>query len=173
MPIHHSSRAFTLAEMLSSVTIAVVLMGIGVPGAVQFLHNQQLISASNSLTASLALARSESIKRRLPVLVDNGAGNWESGWQVFVDVSNNGQPDEGEPVLLQIAALASGVIAKGNRHVRRYVRYTPSGSSQLIGGGFQAGTLTLCHTSGTQAVRRLVLSASGRLRRTKGEPGPC
>lgn len=173
MPKLDSSRAFTLVEMLSSVAITALLMSIAVPSTVQLVHNQQLISASNALVASLALARSESIKRRLPVLVDNGDGSWETGWQVFVDVNSNGQPDEGEPVLLQVAALASGIIAKGNTPVRRYIRYTPSGSSQLIGGGFQAGTLTLCHTTGKQAVRRLVLSASGRLRRAKDGPGPC
>lgn len=173
MPMLHSSRAFTLAEMLTSVTIATLLISIGVPSISQFVHNQQLVSASNTLVASLTLARSESIKRRLPVLVDNIDGSWESGWQVFVDVNSNGQPNPGELILLQVAALTSGIIAKGNRPVRRYIRYTPSGSSKLIGGGFQAGTLTLCHTSGKQAVRRLVLSASGRLRRVKSEPGSC
>lgn len=173
MPMLHVSRAFTLSEMLSTLAITAVLLGVALPGAQNLVHNQQLISASNTLIASLALARSEAIKRRLPVLVDNIDGSWESGWRVFADVNSNGQYEDGEPQLLQAAAFASGVIAKGNTPVRRYIRYTPSGGSKLIGGGFQAGTLTLCHATGTQAVRRLVLSASGRVRRAKDEPAPC
>ena len=34
-------------------------------------------------------------------LVDNGDGNWQSGWQVYVDLNNNGLFDEGEPILRQ------------------------------------------------------------------------
>lgn len=171
--MRHSSRAFTLLEMLNSIAISALLIGIGVPGIAQLMHNQQLISASNTLVASLALARSESIKRGLPVLVDNDDGRWENGWQVFVDADNSGHRNDDESILLQAAALAEGIVAKGNTPVRRYIRYTPSGSSKLIGGAFQAGTVTLCHITGKQAVRHLVLSASGRLRRAKGEPGPC
>lgn len=173
MPISRASRAFTLLELLITLAIGALALGLAIPGTQSLAHNQRLISASNALATSLSLARSEAIKRRLPVLVDNIDGSWESGWRVFADVNSNGQHDAGEPQLLEAAALASGIIAKGNTPVRRYIRYTPSGSSKLIGGGFQAGTLTLCHATGQQAVRRLVLNASGRLRRAKDEPGPC
>lgn len=173
MPMPQTSRAFTLYELLISIAISALLLGVAVPGAQNIAHNQQLISTSNTLTASLTLARSESIKRRLPVLVDNGDGSWKSGWQVFVDTNNNGLRDTDESVLLQVEAVPEGVVAKGNRPVRRFIRYTPSGSTELISGAFQAGTLTLCHATGHQAVRRLILSASGRLRRTKGQPGVC
>ena len=106
-------------------------------------------------------------------MVDNGDGDWASGWQVFVDLNNNGQLDAGEPLLREEAALAADVIAKGNTPVRRYIRYTSLGSAKQLGGAFQAGTLTLCSVSGEQAIRRLVLSATGRIRREKDDPGPC
>ncbi|MDA7085116.1 GspH/FimT family pseudopilin [Pseudomonas sp. SA3-5] len=171
--MYRHAYGFTLVELLTSLSILTLLATVGVPGAQQFLGNQQLVSASNTLAANLSLARSESIKRRQPVLVDNVDGDWASGWRVFVDLDNNGQLDEGEPLLRQEPSLPTGVIAKGNTPVRRYVRYTPLGNAKLLGGAFQAGTLTLCHATGKQAVRRLVLSASGRLRRARDEPDYC
>ena len=171
--MRYNTRAFTLPELLITLGILTVLTSVGVPGTVQFIDNQQLATTSNHLAADLLLARSESIKRRQPVLVDNGDGNWQSGWQVYVDLNNNGLFDEGEPILRQAHSLPRNVIAKGNTPVRRYIRYTPSGSSHLIGGAFQAGTLFICHANGKYAVRQLVVSATGRVRRHKAPPAPC
>ena len=171
--MYYNNRAFTLPELLTTLGILTVLTSVGVPGTLQFMDNQQLVTASNILAADLALARSESIKRRQSVLVDNGDGNWQSGWQVYVDLNNNGLFDEGEPILRQAHSLPRNVIAKGNTPVRRYIRYTPSGSSHLIGGAFQAGTLFICHANGKYAVRQLVVSATGRVRRHKAPPAPC
>lgn len=171
--MRYNTRAFTLPELLITLGILTVLTSVGVPGTLQLMDNQQLATTSNHLAADLLLARSESIKRRQPVLVDNGDGNWQSGWLVYVDLNNNGRFDEGEPILRQAHSLPRNVIAKGNTPVRRYIRYTPSGSSHLIGGAFQAGTLFICHANGKYAVRQLVVSATGRVRRHKAPPAPC
>jgi type IV fimbrial biogenesis protein FimT len=171
--MHRYVHGFTLVELLTSLGIFALLVSFGVPATQRLVSDQQLVAVGNTLAANLALARSESIKRRQPVLVDNGDGDWASGWQVFVDLNNNGQLDEGEPLLRQEAALAADIIVKGNTPVRRYIRYTSLGSAKQIGGAFQAGTLTLCSASGEQAIRRLVLSATGRIRREKDDPGAC
>lgn len=171
--MHNHAHGFTFPELLTTLGILALLTSVVTPSALQFIDSHQLTTASNHLAADLMLARSESIKRRQPVQVDNDDGNWQSGWQVYVDLNNNSLFDEGEPILRQGQPLPRNVIAKGNTPVRRYVRYTPPGNTKLFGGGFQAGTLTLCHASGKQAVRRLVISASGRLKRARDQPDHC
>jgi len=166
-------RGFTLSEALVALALSALLLGLAVPAFTQLTHRQQLITASNDLLATFAYARQESITRRCPVLIDNLNGRWENGWRVFADSNGNGLLDEDESLLRQASPLPAGVRVSGNSPVRRYVRYTPSGSAKMQSGAWQAGTLTLCHADGQQAIRRLVLSATGRLRSSRGEPGGC
>ncbi|MNO01291.1 hypothetical protein D3C81_2213950 [compost metagenome] len=70
-------------------------------------------------------------------------------------------------------SIAEGVQIVGNAPVSRYVRYTPTGDAKMQSGAFQAGTISLCHESGMQAVRRLVISATGRLRTVIEAVGGC
>lgn len=102
-------RGFTLLELMMVVVIAGVLLGIGVPAMGNFIRNARMTGAANDMIASLHYARSEAIKRRLPVTVcatetplaappsvpvctdqDDMSG---MGWIVFVDPNRDGQVD--------------------------------------------------------------------------------
>ncbi|WP_280366942.1 GspH/FimT family protein [Pseudomonas sp. BN411] len=129
--------------------------------------------ASHALLTSFTLARQASVTRRVAVLVDNQDGDWSTGWLVYADQNGNSRWDDDEPVLRKFDAQPKGVVIKGNAPVRRYVRYTPTGRTSMASGAFQAGTLVLCHIDGKAPVRRLVINATGRVRRTLETPGPC
>lgn len=167
------ARGFTLIEALVALTLITLLVSLGVPAMTQFVRAHQLNSASLALLTSFSQARQASITRRVPVLVDNQGGNWSAGWRVFADQNNNARWDEGEEVLAEVGPQPDRLIIKGNAPVRRYVRYTPTGRTSMPNGAFQAGTLVLCHADGKLPARKLVISATGRVRRTKGPPGDC
>lgn len=171
--MHKLVRGFTLPEALTVLAIISLLLGVAAPTWQTFSRNQEGKSALNTLASHLVMARSESIKRNRPVLVDNVDGSWNSGWTLYVDANNNTLLDADDPVLVSGQAQPAGLVITGNTPVRRYVRYTPSGQTQLPGGAFQAGTLTICHASGRQPVRKLIISASGRARLSRQAPGPC
>ena len=111
--------------------------------------------------------------RKRPVMLANEDGEWSSGWVVFADQNGNGIADTGELVLRRGTASTTGIHITGNTPVSRYVRYTPTGETRMQNGGLQAGTITLCHSDGQQAVRKLVISATGRLRTVKEAVGSC
>ncbi|MCO6059501.1 GspH/FimT family pseudopilin [Pseudomonas sp. MOB-449] len=168
-----TAYGFTLIEALVALTLIALCISLGVPALGQFVRAQELTAANQALITSFAHARQASVTRRIAVLVDNQDGNWSTGWLVYADLSGNGRWDYGEPVLRQVGPQPEGLIIKGNSPVRRYVRYTPMGRTSLIGGAFQAGTLTLCHTDSELPVRQLVINATGRVRSVKKRPGTC
>jgi len=168
-----SQRGFTLTEAMLALALLSMTLGIGVPAIRQMIHGQQLRQATIDLGMALILTRQEAIMRRQAVVLDNLDGEWSSGWRAFVDHNGNGAFDTGEQVLKSSDTIADGVRINGNTPVSRYVRYTPTGRTRLQSGGFQAGTITLCHESGRQAIRRLVLAPSGRLRTETGAAGSC
>jgi type IV fimbrial biogenesis protein FimT len=157
------AHGFTLLDLLLSLTLLSALATLGGPVCRTMLHEHQMRQASTRLLASATLARSEATKRNQAIMVKARNGNWSEGWDVFVDLNNNAQLDAGEPVISQQPGNPQ-ISIRGNAPVARYLRLTPTGRAKLPGGAFQAGTLRLCHRHGMIDQRRLILSATGRIR---------
>lgn len=175
-------RGFTLVELIVTLAIGAVLISIAVPPMTEMLNTQKANSTVNALFTSLNHARSEAIKRNARAVLCKSAtglsctsgGGWEQGWILFHDANNNAALDAGEVVVHQQGPTTQGTRLTGNAPVADYVSYGPSGSAKLTSGGFQAGTFTLCLASmSSTAVRRIVLSGTGRARTQKGTASDC
>lgn len=114
-PLQKFQRAFTLIELLITVTVLGVLMAIALPNLRDFVVSNRLSSQVNGFVGLLNYARSEAIVRNQSVLVcakraaDNECSAAES-WvdletQVFVDVNGNNSWDAGDILLKRIAPL--------------------------------------------------------------------
>ena len=110
---------YSLLELMVTVTVAGVVLGFGVPSFMQLQRNNAMIGVANDLVSSLSIARSEAVKRQVPVTLCSspnptdaapacGFGN--GGYIVFVDENNgvlgdatdgNAIVDANELVLLQ------------------------------------------------------------------------
>ena len=82
------------------------------------MERNQLTANINQFVSSLALARSEAIKRNLPVAIcassdgeNCSGGGFESGWIVYVNSNSDGNRDSGEEVLWVSEALPAGINA--------------------------------------------------------------
>ena len=82
-----NARGFTMVELLTVMSILVIILGVMAPSFSEFLAAQQAKGLSYDLTGDLMLARNEALKRNASVTVSRGGAGWAQGWSV-VSVSD-------------------------------------------------------------------------------------
>ncbi|HWJ06128.1 MAG TPA: GspH/FimT family pseudopilin [Steroidobacteraceae bacterium] len=107
----HDSRGFTLVELMVSLAVLAVLLGMAVPAFNNAALSGKLSGFASSLVASTQIARSEAIKRNKTVTLcassggdacDEPARGWAAGWIVILD--------DGESVVQRQEALPSDFL---------------------------------------------------------------
>lgn len=164
----------TLVELLTTLAVFSILLGMAVPGYGFLVNNTRLAGFTNQLSSALSYARSEAIKRGVRVslcktasansstpVCDTGAG-WQHGWLVFVDRGVIGE-FEGTDRLLSAQSHKPDNIVVSTTNFSTYASYLPSGVSQgpthLATGSFH-----LCLTGNK---RSLIINSTGRVRLVK------
>lgn len=171
-------RGFTLIELMVTIAIVAILLGIAVPSFNSIVLNMKLTSYANDLVASTLLARSEAIKRNAVVSLcvssngtSCGTGGWEQGWIVMCNTTDNTWCDPAGPntmVIQSQPAVSSGWKITESSGITN-VSFQPTGT------GATAATLTVCRatpTVGSQE-REVRISASGRPSVTKTANAAC
>jgi len=162
-------KGFTLYELLVTLAIASVLAAMSFRvGAV--LHDSRLSTTANELLTHLALARSEAVKRQLPVSVCksangmqcNGDLSWADGWLVFVDIDRDGNIDADDTIVWTSSRpgeLMRFVYRGFPGGTPRFVTFLPTGFTNE-----QNGTFYICDHRGAGPTREVVLDKPGRAR---------
>lgn len=87
-PVRRPSRGFTIVELMISLTIAAVLLGIALPAFNNFIAQQRLTTYTSDMVAAIAYARSEAARLggvvSVQALVTGNNGNeWGGGYCVI------------------------------------------------------------------------------------------
>lgn len=96
------AAGFTLIELMITLVVAAVLMGVAIPAMAGLVFRTQLSTATNELGSQLALARTEAVNRgRTAALCGSSTGfacdgQWNRGFAVWVDADRDGTPDANE-----------------------------------------------------------------------------
>lgn len=166
---------FSLIELLATLSVIGVLLGMGLPSLTSHVHNTRVKTATQNLLESIELTRSRAVFSNKRTTLRKQT-QWENGWEVFIDSNNNGIKDAGETTLQTQAKLA-GVKVKANSPFANYISFIGSGEGRYAtgannAGAFQAGTFTICpqtHGSGYE----VIVARSGRIRTQKIEALAC
>lgn len=162
-----AQSGFTLLELMLVVTIAGLLLGFGVPAMGNFFRNARITGAANDVMGGLHFARSEAIKRRVPVTICTSvdplnnnpvcdASPLLTGWVAFVDPNQNGQRDAAEVVLLQHEPMPATITARSSANPFR-VTYLLNGFALNP----NAAQLVLCDERGNTPTGGELSSARG------------
>lgn len=167
-----SQYGFTLIELLVTLSVASILLSVAVPSYRTFVQDNLLLMQSNNFFSTLALAKSEAIRRSNPVTVCpstngtscTGGAVWSNGWLVFSDPNGNGVVEAGEEILQVGAAFTSGNTFSGTR---ARVTFTANGFSMASN-----DTFSLCDSRGASYSKAIILNNQGRFRSETGT-GTC
>lgn len=162
-----AQAGFTLLELMLVVTIAGLLLAFGVPAMGNFFRNARITGAANDVMGALHFARSEAIKRRVPVTLCTSADPLDAnpvcdasplltGWVAFVDPNQDGQRDAGEVVLLQHEPMPDTITARSSASPFR-VTYLLNGFALNA----NAAQLVLCDERGNTPTGGELSSARG------------
>lgn len=189
-----NTNGFTLVEMVVTLAVAAVLIGIGTPYLTDFIKDTRITAVNNDLVSALHVARSEAIRQNsfacvCPTADANaanpacsGAGTWETGWIAFLDNNGNCVMDGGAPADVLLKAW-DGQKSSGQITVRtndptitstNTVIFNSRGETQS-GGLSQQGTFSICDSrtalvnSKGESVRSsaVILGVSGQVRSSR------
>ena len=150
-PSRANARGFTMVELLTVMSILVIILGVMAPSFGEFMAAQQGKCLSYDLTADLMLARNEALKRNASVTVSRGGAGWAQGWSV-VSVS------DGESLSTRNPAAQSVTVTGA-----------PATITFDFNGRVSSPTATVRITISSQSSSRCVqLDPSGRARAVHG-----
>lgn len=185
-----ASRGFTLIEFMVVLALAAVILSLGVPSFNDFRRNSRITGIANDFLGAAQSARSEAIKRQLPVAVcpsdDPGAADATCtdgaflGWIVFVDADNDCLRDPGN---VEERVVRTGPRIDTDAPSRRVTpvsngvcaSFAANGFLQMIPGRDPATRTVFCDSrgntaqdgTGLSAARGLELSRTGRAHITR------
>lgn len=133
-----TQQAFTIIELLITVTIMVVLIATAVPTFRSIIANNRSTSLAGEMLTALNVARSEAVKRGHLVSVCPSASGavctataWQDGWIVFADnaTSDTATPPIVGRVIKQWGANPPGAVVDVNRGAAAaaFVRFNAQG----------------------------------------------
>jgi type IV fimbrial biogenesis protein FimT len=171
------SRAFTLLELVITLSVIAILATMGIPTFQKFTQKQAISAAINTLHSDLLLARSRAVYEDAEVVACpgnirsgcSGSTNWGEGWIVFAD-TNADRAWQSDEILIRNSMAVEQMSIFGSAG-RTSIRFLPNGSAPGSN-----SSISFCGPGGPSLARKLVISNLGRVRRdsaTNLDPAKC
>lgn len=167
-----SAHGFTLIELMVTVSLIAILLGIGVPAMRTFLVNSAVSNLGNEFLLGASYSRAEAIARNQCVTmcitddpsaaapVCNGAGSdWNAGWIIFSNPKCDNVATDATAELLKIYLGDPSVATMPVSGNLRTLRYDSRGMMPSL----SPVSLAL-GPKGLTATRTLCIDAAGRAR---------
>jgi type IV fimbrial biogenesis protein FimT len=157
---------FTIIELMITLVIAGVLIGVGVPAMTEFLQNERVTSFTNKLLSDVMYARSKAVELNIPVVFcassdgdSCNSNDYKDGW--IVRSAPDGDPTQGELFRIQ-DAIDGDIEFKISDEELSTIAYDSSGFTPDVANG---QTISVYDSRGEDLARTLSFSRTGRVGR--------
>ena len=175
-----AAAGFTLVELMVTIVVAAILLGVAVPSFQVTINNGRLATASNELLVSLQTARVEAIRYNDHTVVclsktantstptcAAAAATDATGWITFVDVDHNDTYNSGDRLLRRSTVPENiKLLASSNIPQQIRVMYRPDGYARnLLATSLLNGNIDVCMQTKRppENVRRVAIGTGSRI----------
>ena len=167
MKSKHSHKGFNLIELMVTLVIVAILAALVGPGFQNTLERSAISSLSERLGSTLQFARAEAVRTGKTVSICSstdqascaGAGDWVSGWLIFVDEDGDGALELNDQLLK---------VEEGGRDGYDVVLISSSPSTfgfNSQGFAVATGAFQVCGPSGESTTAKgIVIRGAGSMR---------
>lgn len=161
-------QGFTIIELMITLAIAAIIISFAAPSFKEAIDNNRVSSRVNDFIASLALAKSEAVKRNASaqIVPTAGGSDWSDGYKIGIDLNGNNLFDDvvdgvAEKTLKIIDAPKSGTTVNSTMTKIEY---------NSFGGITDAGTFEF---DANYACKRTITLSSSGVNSISKESQPC
>ena len=171
-------RGFNLLELMIAMTIATIVLSVGVPSFTAMIQDNRMVAQTNALLGTLNIARAEALKVNMQVTVckstdsatcNNGA-SWQDGWITFIDNDANGERAVAETLLWTNPGLGAGSTLV-SASFDTFIAFAPNGLS--LGSTANAGFFRLCDERGVAEASDITVTRTGSSSAADAVGGGC
>ncbi len=153
-------NGFTLIELMITLVVAMILIGVGVPSLKSLYEGYRSDSEIRKINQSLQFARSYAISygsrvTMCPIVSGSCNTDWSKGFKIFLDNGTQNKIDGNDEVLTVVGAFNSS----------DFISFSPNTINFTTDGRTSAGLLIYCpgNKSSTESMG-LQINASGTVR---------
>jgi type IV fimbrial biogenesis protein FimT len=164
-------HGFTLPELIITMGVVAILLSVAVPSISNMVRDNRLAAQLNTVMANIHLARSEAVKRDVPVILCRSAdpnlpvptcsgtvSNWSTGYLVFTGEDGNNTYQAGTDTLIRLGQPAQeGVQLRTSSTWNNNLEINPDGT--LHEGG--TATMAMCDDRGEANGRQITIPLTG------------
>lgn len=165
-----SSRGFTLLELLITLAVAGILLGVAVPATQILLANNRTVAATNSFLGVLHNARAEAIRQNQRVWISAGGSSdggfsWQKGLAMSAEVDNQSDDD----LLRRTGAIDERLVVTVENATAsaRAFGFSPGG---YLMGNSDGPVITFCNSVQPSNSTEIHINAGGQIRMQTPEP---
>ena len=173
MDMSEQQQGLTLIELLMTMAVMSILFGLGLPSFDGLMIRSKVSAEQRQLVTLLNSARQTAVLSNQVVTICPSAGasrclnGWSEGYLAFIDENADRSLDPGERIIFQFKTQDENIhISWRAFGHKQSLQWLPSGITNHQNGSFE-----ICYKNEAKYARALILTKTGRIRRSKDTDG--